>query len=164
MGEPNWYVARNGQRVGPHTQAQLKDLAAGGRLRPADMVWQEGAAAWTAAGTIPGLFEPRRRTRGGRTVCEACGSQAEETAFACPRCGAVPRPMADELERTRKVYAFILGWCVPFLILIGTYSYVRDASNRFVAVLVVLGLLATAVLAAGQLIGWRHLWRAWFGR
>src|SRR5262245_52543088 len=102
MGEPNWYVAWNGQRVGPHTQAQLKDLAAGGRLRPADMVWQEGATVWTAASTVPGLFGPAAEKPAPidqpppqLVSCPVCSGVVADNAYMCPHCGA-PRPPLEQ--------------------------------------------------------------------
>lgn len=52
----NWYVGRNGERTGPFTAAQVRQMAAGGGLKPTDMVWKEGMANWVAASTIRGLF------------------------------------------------------------------------------------------------------------
>ncbi len=48
-----WYYAPAGsERQGPVTEAQLKDLLAGGQLSPTDLVWSEGMASWVAAGTV----------------------------------------------------------------------------------------------------------------
>jgi len=51
-----WYVGIKGQRSGPLTSSQLRQMAARGELGPGDMVWQEGMANWVAASTIKGLF------------------------------------------------------------------------------------------------------------
>ena len=49
-----WYYAPAGsERQGPVTEAQLKDLLAGGQLSLTDLVWSEGMASWVAAGTVP---------------------------------------------------------------------------------------------------------------
>jgi hypothetical protein len=55
-GGPNWYVARNKQKLGPYSTAQLRQLAAAGQLRPEDMVLREGHKQWSKAGAVPGLF------------------------------------------------------------------------------------------------------------
>jgi len=51
-----WCVGKNGQRSGPFSGSQLRQLAARRELRPADMLWKEGMASWVAASTIKGLF------------------------------------------------------------------------------------------------------------
>jgi hypothetical protein len=51
-----WFVIQNGKRVGPYASAQLKQLAAAGRLTPADMVWKEGMANPAPASRLSGLF------------------------------------------------------------------------------------------------------------
>ncbi len=51
----SWYCTRNGQRLGPFTFAQLRQMAAAALLVPADPVWNEGASCWVSAGDVPGL-------------------------------------------------------------------------------------------------------------
>jgi hypothetical protein len=52
----SWYVARNKQKLGPYSTAQIRQLAAAGQLRPEDMVLREGHKQWSTAGAVPGLF------------------------------------------------------------------------------------------------------------
>jgi hypothetical protein len=56
MTESEWYVLRNKQPMGPVSQAQLRDLAAAGKLSPADKVLRAGTLRWVAAGQVNGLF------------------------------------------------------------------------------------------------------------
>lgn len=51
-----WYYAKNKQKVGPITAAQLKQLVANGEITRTDMVWKDGMAKWTPAGQVTGLF------------------------------------------------------------------------------------------------------------
>lgn len=53
-----WYYARQGeQQTGPVAEDDLRALAASGALRPGDLVWRDGMAAWSAAGqALPALF------------------------------------------------------------------------------------------------------------
>jgi Fe-S oxidoreductase len=53
---PQWYYARNNQRVGPLSSAQLKALAAAGTLTPADRVLRVGTKKWVPAAKVKGLF------------------------------------------------------------------------------------------------------------
>ena len=52
-----WYYAKDKQRVGPVTEAQLKELVRSGELSRTDMVWKQGMAKWMQAGQVQGLFE-----------------------------------------------------------------------------------------------------------
>ena len=51
-----WYFTKNGQRHGPITSQQLKELAAKGELGPADLVWKEGMPQWVPASKVKGLM------------------------------------------------------------------------------------------------------------
>jgi hypothetical protein len=51
-----WYYMDQGQRRGPLSSVQLKELADSGRLQPTDLLWKEGLAKWEAAGNVKGLF------------------------------------------------------------------------------------------------------------
>jgi hypothetical protein len=41
-----YYFAQNGQKFGPVTAAQLRQLLAQGRLQSQDLIWKEGLVAW----------------------------------------------------------------------------------------------------------------------
>lgn len=51
-----WYVGIKGQRSGPFTSSQVRQMAARGELGPGDMLWREGMSDWVAASTVRGLF------------------------------------------------------------------------------------------------------------
>lgn len=53
---PKWFLSLDGSSQGPFTIGELQELAARGRLGPADHVWKEGGTDWTAAGDHPELF------------------------------------------------------------------------------------------------------------
>lgn len=52
----NWHYARGGEKHGPITTAQLKELATTGQLSPDDLVWREDMKDWRKASTVKGLF------------------------------------------------------------------------------------------------------------
>lgn len=57
MSEPvQWYYARNGEKFGPLTPAQLKQAAMDGTLRRDDLLWRQGFDNWRPAGQAKGLF------------------------------------------------------------------------------------------------------------
>ncbi len=58
LEQANWFYAHDRKKVGPVSWAQLRHLAAAGQLRPGDMVLADGAARWTQAAAVDGLFPP----------------------------------------------------------------------------------------------------------
>lgn len=54
-----YYYARSNDKYGPFTAAGLRELAASGQLLPTDLVWEDGAEKWVAAGKVHGLFPNR---------------------------------------------------------------------------------------------------------
>ena len=51
----DWHCSVRGMRYGPVSQEQLLSWIAAGRVRPDDMVWQEGMAEWVPAGSAAEL-------------------------------------------------------------------------------------------------------------
>ena len=51
-----YYVKRNSERFGPYSSSQLRQMAAQRRLRPSDIIAQEGTAKSMAASNVKGLF------------------------------------------------------------------------------------------------------------
>ncbi len=52
-----WHCLIGGQKYGPVSEEDLRAWIRQGRIRPADMVWADGMDEWTAAGSVPGLFD-----------------------------------------------------------------------------------------------------------
>ena len=59
-----WYYERGGQRLGPVSPENLRELAASGRLRASDLVWKQGLETWVPAARVKGLF-PTGATEAG---------------------------------------------------------------------------------------------------
>lgn len=51
-----WYYKKDGEKQGPVTSEQLKELATSGELQRTDSVWREGMIKWAKAKAIKGLF------------------------------------------------------------------------------------------------------------
>ncbi|WP_417379452.1 GYF domain-containing protein [Gimesia sp.] len=51
-----WYYTKEGERQGPITSKQLKQLAVSGEIQPTDLVWTEGKDDWKPASIVKGLF------------------------------------------------------------------------------------------------------------
>jgi hypothetical protein len=84
MASTEWYYAHDGQQAGPVSAVELKQLADAGRLRPDDLVWQEGMKDWTPARKVKGLFEAKQ------------AAAAPASAVAAPPVVATPLPKATD--------------------------------------------------------------------
>lgn len=51
-----WYIGKNGSRIGPLSAAQIRQMAVRGELGPADMIWKSGMAQWVTCSSVKGLF------------------------------------------------------------------------------------------------------------
>ncbi|MDY3555836.1 DUF4339 domain-containing protein [Gemmata sp. JC717] len=51
----NWYYTSGVTRLGPVSDAELRALAANGKVRPSDLVWRKGMSEWVPASRIKGL-------------------------------------------------------------------------------------------------------------
>lgn len=51
-----WFYARNGQKHGPISPADLKRMATSGDLLPTDLLWKKGMPQWVPASSARGLF------------------------------------------------------------------------------------------------------------
>lgn len=54
-GAVPFFVAVNGQQMGPYDPGMLANLVRGGQLTPASLVWKQGMSAWLAASQVPEL-------------------------------------------------------------------------------------------------------------
>jgi membrane protease subunit (stomatin/prohibitin family) len=53
--EPQWHLAEQGQTLGPFGMAQLRSMAAQGRLTRESLVWTAGQDGWKPAGEVAAL-------------------------------------------------------------------------------------------------------------
>ena len=93
-----WYYSKAGQRQGPVSEEQLRQLAATGQLQPGDLIWKEGMSQWTAASSITGLF----------AAPQAAPPLLPNTSPAKPAPGVFPRGFYSWL-----VIAAFLLCCFP---------------------------------------------------
>jgi hypothetical protein len=116
--EIQWFCHCAGERHGPMTEAQLRAMADGGRLRPSDLVWHDGWAEWKEAAHVEELFPGAKPTLAGRP--------AERDDDAPPRQRRRYRDEADPdadgygrepRARTWPIVAFGAG-CVVVLVLV----------------------------------------------
>ena len=77
-----WYYLENNQQQGPVSSAQLKQLAADGRLQPDSLIWKEGLEDWVPASRVKGLFN--------ESQIAAASAPAQQPAQYAPQ-GAYPQ-------------------------------------------------------------------------
>ncbi len=54
--QKKYYYSSGGQKLGPVSGQQLKELANNGHIKPTDLIWAEGSEKSTPAGRVKGLF------------------------------------------------------------------------------------------------------------
>jgi GYF domain 2 len=83
-----WYFSWNDREFGPFSGAQLKELAALGRLQAMDTVWKEGTEKRVRADRIKNLFpDPITKASPAKAIVPAYSSsiqQAERLSSSIP--------------------------------------------------------------------------------
>ena len=51
-----WHYSVKGEKKGPISSGELKQLASAGKLSRSDLIWKEGMANWVPAGKVKGLL------------------------------------------------------------------------------------------------------------
>ncbi len=116
MSVVHWYFARHGQKVGPFTSAELKQMAASGLLQPTEQLWAEGMNNWMEASRFAVLFPAAGQKRywlslGGKTRgpfymdqlrASLAARQITSDTLVCPEGGSqwVSLAQVTELGRT----------------------------------------------------------------
>ncbi len=111
MAEVHWYIAREGQKIGPFTSDQVVQLANHGLLKPTEMLWTEGLTRWVEGSSFPGLFLREKKkywlsvngeTRGPFAAAEVRTALAQKTVTldtpACPENSQEWRPLSTLSE------------------------------------------------------------------
>src|SRR5207302_639793 len=68
-----WYCEIEGQRHGPLTAVQLKQLATSGKLQPAHAIWKNGMQKKVPAKAVKGLFDGKT----AKTALQRAGAGAQ---------------------------------------------------------------------------------------
>jgi hypothetical protein len=81
-----WFVARNGESLGPYTSDALRQMAESGELQHTDLLWKDGMKDWRPAGDSKGLF-PKPQTCANVTAAGGMDPQASSSAKKPPSVG-----------------------------------------------------------------------------
>jgi uncharacterized protein (TIGR00266 family) len=77
----NWYVAVNGQTLGPFSQQQLVAGLRSGQYNQATMVWRDGFSDWLPAGQVPELTDPSATVQAQAAPPPMTGIHAHEIDY-----------------------------------------------------------------------------------
>ena len=117
-----WYYSHDGERHGPVPVEQIKEMAAAGRLRPTDLVWQTGMVEWTEAGKVPGLLPPLNSPPpippAGGSSPYAAGSPVLMPDMADVSSKKLVAGLCGIFFGAFGVHKFILGMTTPGLIML----------------------------------------------
>lgn len=136
MSNDQWFYSdAQQQQQGPITFAQIQQMAAGGQIQPSTLIWNEGMASWTAASSVPGVYDqPAAPSAGSNPYAAPAFSPQTATTG-----GSFPIPLVK-----RSSYALFLT-----LSLIGFVLY-GIASIMMASAMVSAGLKASQEVNAGQ--------------
>ena len=99
-----YYIARNKQRLGPYSLAQLQEFARAGQLQQEDMVLPQGQQKWIQASAIAGLFP----SKADYYCCPSCGlifdklPKRDGTCIACEEEYGIRKGRILSLDQVRK--------------------------------------------------------------
>ncbi len=116
----------DGEVQGPFPAAQLKRLAAGGKIKPDHLVSKDGKR-WVRARKVKGLGFPARDQARDKNVCPSCGAAVEPGAVICTGCGVdlkTGRQLSPRVEVGRgadgsSVWKSPLLWVFVFILVAG---------------------------------------------
>ena len=77
----NWYVAVNGQTVGPFSLQQLLAGIRSGQYNQTTMVWRDGFSDWLPAGQVPELTNPSTAVQAQAAPPPMTGIHAHEIDY-----------------------------------------------------------------------------------
>jgi TM2 domain-containing membrane protein YozV len=141
-----WYYSHDGERHGPISTDQLKDLAAAGKLGPGDLVWKEGMDNWVPAGKLKNLLTP---AASGPPPARAAARAADVESSAAGRA-------ADMSNRQLAVGLVAIGAGA-----LGIHKFVLGQTTAgFIALLVTLltfGFGAPVMVVIGMVEGVTYL-------
>lgn len=133
------HIAKNGQKMGPYSEAQVREMLAAGSIAGTDLAWHEGLADWVP---LSSLF-------GGAAPISTSNSPAVPVAQTAPGVGLADPNLADRGSRLGAVMLdglIAFGFCLPGLIVVWTGGDEDSTMKSIAAILLGIGFLALAVI------------------
>jgi uncharacterized RDD family membrane protein YckC len=127
------HIAKNGQKMGPYSEAQVREMLAAGSVAGTDLGWHEGLADWVALSAL----------------LAAANSPAAPISPMVPRVAVIDPNLADRGARLGAVLLdclILFGFLLPGLIVVWTGGDENDTIKAIAIVLIALGMLSLAVI------------------
>ena len=126
-----WFYSQNGQQAGPVEFDSLRQMAASGKLRPADLVWKSGMSDWSTVRAVPGIIATAAPAVPLNYANPAFASQQ----FASGR-GTLDAALMMRYDANKKslLVAYLLWW---FLGIFGAHRFYLGRTGSGVAMLVI---------------------------
>jgi hypothetical protein len=96
-----WFVLRGGEKSGPFTSRQLKDLAQQGALLGSDLLWKEGMRKPKEASKAKRLFTVAERAGSGSQALQSKARADQATSSPVNAGACVPRSCANVTDKVR---------------------------------------------------------------
>jgi uncharacterized RDD family membrane protein YckC len=168
--EDQWYVGRKGQKSGPYTTAQLRQMAAAGELVPTDLLWKQGLEQWVpmtsvrgllpaaAGGTLPPLALQNEPAGGRPGGADWNPYEANANASLAVPAGEQQAVYADFVARIgASVLDFIFVFIISIVLQLGLPLLVGGLlglSEDAVGMVALLGLLGSVAFSLLYFIGY----------
>jgi hypothetical protein len=159
-----WFVGRNGQRLGPYRFEALRQLAERNKLQPDDLVWTEGMPDWRRADAVKDLpvrALPDSHSEGALFVGESSTAAvvAEDSTTRAPRSNYFSRHWRGELSLPLSYWvngALVTVLVVTAFSVLGESDYLKTSGPLGSGIWILAALMFLWSLTIWQLVGvWR---------
>jgi TM2 domain-containing membrane protein YozV len=140
----NFYLTKNGQKLGPYSVEQIQLFLKQGLVTTADQVWADGWASWMPIGSVPGLAPAQS---GGTTYTPPPTNQVSQSG---------PSQVSPQPQQSGGMYADgknpVIA-CVLSLVIVGTGQFYNGD--------VVKGWIMLISCIVATIFSWGTLWFIW---
>lgn len=152
-----WYFTKDGKRTGPVSVSEIQKLASNKSLDPQDMVWKNGMAKWVPANSIPGIFpnssgsnyeEPPNTFQDNQMASKMIGNTTRTAKEVSKKLWFLDLNF-EQFATPRLIGVVFLLWMIlAALSVVGTLVYVVITMPVWLAALVLVGHLISAIISA----------------
>jgi Domain of unknown function (DUF4328)/GYF domain 2 len=139
-----WYYERNGQKVGPVSESQIKELVLSGELHGSSLVWTVGLDSWTALNrsslasllrAVPPDLPP---SAAGIAHGTSANPSVDSAVSGAPQTSSANAADGDEVRDLQGLfgwlrfcmYAFVVTSAVYFLAIVGELLFFAALKNN----------------------------------
>jgi len=170
-----WYYGKNGERNGPFTVHQFKELAASGEIQPGTLIWKKGLKEWRKASSVKGLFPEQKESPPplppGSTQQASSPASATVPTVSRPATVLVEEAVAEPVSGPMPESASFLSGLMDggkYILILGAITGVAGDFLEPLAPINTYLFAGTFVLMAIALVFWirlppdaKHQWDRW---